>query len=190
MWYHMVDWGAWATLVAATVAAVVTFIAWKSMEVQKQTIKFLQKTDEENFSNSWTNQVIDWAGECSDCMAGAHFALLENDVPEEINAILAKLSSLLDRGRFLFENDRNDGFGASKPRAYQGYRPYLLDCLFNVYLVCEQRLKLTAEMKDVQKEIFNKFVFKNRRDFVSEIQEVVNPNWFHRKAIRFDRTGD
>jgi len=47
---------------------------------------------------------------------------------------LAKLSSLIERGRFFFSNfDKSGSYGCTKPIAYRGYRNLALDFLVALY---------------------------------------------------------
>jgi hypothetical protein len=98
-------------------------------------------------------------------------------VPDEelVMERLAKLSSVIDVGRFFFENNRKTAFGKNKRRAYQGFRPKLFDCLVVVYNSYSVFLN-NSEVPDKAK------ISDAKRQFVSLVQEVVDPNWFARKA--------
>jgi hypothetical protein len=79
---------------------------------------------------------------------------------------LARLSALIERGRFYFPNvDKKDGFGLQKPQAYQGYRLVPLD-----YLVYSYNLhsKMDFQTHLAQAE-------KLMRGFTSEVYKVARP---------------
>ncbi|MCI1217956.1 hypothetical protein [Bifidobacterium crudilactis] len=100
---------------------------------------------------SWHNQVIE--------------VLMELKIlsVEERPIRLAKLSALIESGRFYFPNlDRKDNFGAEKPWAYQGYRNVILDFLVFEYEIFSGRdIKNNLEYSDVFRRLFTSYVFKH-----------------------------
>jgi len=77
---------------------------------------------------------------------------------------LSRVSGMIDQGRLLLPNTpRHDGADIHKPKAYQGYRPPVLNNLFTVY---DFAAGLTVETMgpDAAGNLF-----KLRRDFVAEL---------------------
>ena len=194
---YVYDWSAIASFFVAVAALSSSFIAFRAVKLQETTLAFqssnfnLQKQKvEEEFTIAWTNQVVSWASECSDVLSEIQLLVSPSLKIDELflpREKLAKLSSLIDRGRLVFENDKSHDIGNNKPEAYKGLRPKLLDCLFHIYLVSEERLKLSVAEKRKQEKVYIKFVSENRRDFISEIQNVVDPEWFHRRATSLEK---
>ncbi len=88
------------------------------------------------------------------------------DNPEKRACELARLSALIERGRFYFPNvNKNDGFGVQKPEAYQGYRLVPLD-----YLVYSYNLHSEPDFR-------KNLVYAERlmRGFTSEVYKVARP---------------
>jgi len=179
---YVYDWSAIASFFVASAALISSVIAYKAIKLQEATIE-LQKSNfdlqrqkvEEEFTVAWTNQVINWANKCCDVIS-----CLESKAKYEVNSdkdaianLLGSLSSLIDRGRLLFENDRSDGYGQGKPRAFQGYRPYMLDCLVDIY----DNFQPAASLKGAEPVVsylvnqeVSKVVTKYKREFVSQVQ--------------------
>jgi hypothetical protein len=74
---------------------------------------------------------------------------------------LAKLSALIECGRFYFPNiDKNDGWGKEKPSAYKGYRNAILEFLVFEYRLfgrddCEEYLEHAQSLQ----RLFTSYVF-------------------------------
>src|SRR5206468_2657238 len=94
---------------------------------------------------------------------------LKDGMSQEVRNHRARLSSLIDRGRFLLPNERGDQHGGHKPLAYRGFRHPVLDGL----VAAEQIVAGTMEL----------YAFPNsaaalngvRREFVSLVQSILNP---------------
>jgi len=91
---------------------------------------------------------------------------------------LEQLTSLIDEGRFVFENERSDGYGKEKPHAYQGYRPDVLDYLVDAYNILKEIDVAASTERDGGCEP----LISLKREFVSDIQDAIEPNWFSRQA--------
>jgi len=135
-----------------------------------------------SFRLAWYKEVVAWARECVRVLSAAHELSVAHIVDETYMArrrheILEVLTSLIDEGRFLFENDRSTGHGADKPYAYQGHRPDLLNYLVGAY----DAIRATDFHSDVDATHTDHLVmFKEL--FVSDVQKVIEPNWFSRVA--------
>lgn len=104
---------------------------------------------------------------------------------KEKHNYLAKLSTLLDSGRFLFPNiDKRDNFGKEKPAAYQGYRDVILDLLFFSYeLFGREDYKNYLKHAEYFQRLFTSCVFeyldpKKRRKQIKRNTSITNINNF------------
>lgn len=132
-----------------------------------------------SFRLAWYKEVVDWARACVKAMSVAHeVCSTQLEDPDFASRrrleVLEQLTSLIDEGRFVFENDRSDGYGAHKSRAYQGYRPDVLNYLVDSYQI------LKASSVGDQRSC--EMLIDLKRDFVSDIQEAIEPNWFSQQA--------
>lgn len=60
--------------------------------------------------------------------------LMKTKEKQDRNLLLSRLSAQIEVGRFYFPNIRkNDGYGKTKPSAYQGYRHLALEFLVHIY---------------------------------------------------------
>jgi hypothetical protein len=100
--------------------------------------------------------------------------------------ILVRLSSLIDRGRWFFPNELQEGIGLDKPEAYQGYRHSVLDSLVRAY---RQVGKLDWRQQSSNRQL-RQPLEEARRAFVSEVQGVLNPRERDREFERImDQAG-
>jgi hypothetical protein len=113
--------------------------------------------------NEYSKQIMEWYSETIEVLLLLGHRTRKNTQRTEL---LAKLSALIERGRFFFPNiDKQDGFGAKKPTAYQGYRNLALDFLVASYNLYGKKnhANFAAEADQL------------RRYFTSIIFEVVRP---------------
>jgi len=76
-------------------------------------------------------------------------------------AAMAKLSALIEQGRFYFPNvDKGDGFGSDKPSAYAGYRDIALEFLVYSYYTIqrENAHKYIRHLEQLQR-LFTSHIF-------------------------------
>lgn len=157
---------------AAALAVVVSVVAFVAGELRSR----------DSFRVAWTKDVLQWAQSCVGTVAEMEHEFqtasgrklnrkLEPSVRVER---LARLSSLIDEGRFFFENYRHTEWGKRNPAAYRGFRPKLLDSLVCIY--DEYERALGGEDFDIDR------MHAEKRQFVSMVQELVDPRWFARKA--------
>ena len=129
-----------------------------------------------NFQQSYRSAVVGWADEVvavlSECVticeldpkrAGNFF--------DQRNRLRTRLSELIDRGRWFFENGKDSGFGHWKQGAYQGIAPESISCIKTV-LLCVEKLNY-SEIDDNPSQ--RKQIVDHKRKFVSEIQDFVQP---------------
>ena len=110
-------------------------------------------------------------GDCGTCRETARLA----DARLRFLILAGRLSELIDRGRFHFENDRSSRFGKWKEPAYQGLRHPALDVLDKP----RKRLAAAAKpdkcacpccLEQIREDLVNQ-----RRAFVSHVQRFVQP---------------
>jgi hypothetical protein len=111
-----------------------------------------------------------WADESSDALSEAeHLGYAEAadfaapSFVERQHELLAHLSSLIDRGRWFFPNERHDEVGVEKAPAYRGDRLPVLDSIVNTYDIVRGRYGRPEDIR------------KWRQLFVSEVQSVLDP---------------
>lgn len=85
--------------------------------------------------------------------------LLED--PKDKKLLLSNLSAMIEVGRFYFPNIRkDDGFGKTKPSAYQGYRHLALDFLVYIYeIVRREDYRFCKEQIQLLERQFTSLVF-------------------------------
>ncbi len=115
--------------------------------------------------NEYTNGLLKWHGEVVTVLV--KMRLMHSDgQPIKPNEDLARLSGLIEQGRFFFPNiDRSDDFGHEKPPAYRGYRNLGLDFLVASYNLFSGKVSKVALQKA---EIL-------QRHFTSVVFEIVRP---------------
>lgn len=135
---YVIDWSSWIAAFAAIISVVSACYAFKMQS----------KDRAEDFHISWNQDVVSWANLCIDSMSKMHIAVSSDAKlsSAEVWELRASLSSQIDQGRLLFENDKNTEYGADKPTAYRGYRPTFMDNLVRAYdnfsysLDCEKKI--------------------------------------------------
>jgi len=113
--------------------------------------------------NEYTKQIMEWYAETIEILLKLEHKACNKTLRTEV---LAKLSALIERGRFFFPNiDKQDRYGSEKPTAYQGYRNLALDFLVASYNLYNKKdhANFTTEAEQL------------RRYFTSVIFEVVRP---------------
>ena len=180
---YVIDWDAWTSSLALMAAIASSLAAYIALRMQ------LAHRDED-FHISWNQGVVSWANSCIELTSQMSIAV-KNGVElsgVEILEIQSGLSSRIDQGRLLFENDKNTEYGLNKPSAYRGFRPTLLDNLVRAYdnfdYAVNQDYWSLDEARRVQ---ISSTVLVEQRGFVSEIQSIIDPSWFHTKAKNFKR---
>ena len=95
-----------------------------------------------------------------------HIVEIENYDKIKKNETLAKLSGLIEKGRFFYPNvDIGDSYGKDKPAAYRGYRSIPLEFLVYFYEV--------AKKEDAKK--YKQHLYFLERHFTSYIFENLDP---------------
>lgn len=118
-----------------------------------------------SLENEYGNCLMAWHREAVDLLI--HARLLDRDRASlEHRTDLARLSALIEQGRFYFPNiDKEDGLGCNNPPAYRGYRNLALDFLVASYNLLHE---------DATNESRRKLVLLQRH-FTSIVFELVRP---------------
>ncbi len=137
-----------------------------------------------DFKVAWYREVVSWARDCVRSMSAAHELCAShttdrNYINDQRHKVLGDLTSLIDEGRFLFENDRSVRVGLDKPRAYQGIRPRIMDYLVLAY---DRIQEIDADADASVREFFCSHIIDAKRRFVSDVQEAIEPRWFAQRA--------
>jgi len=88
-------------------------------------------------------------------------------------ASLAKLSALIEQGRFYFPNVIKTGYGAENPSAYQGNRDRALEFLLSFYNIVKEDNK--SDFQHLE---------KLQRLFVSDVFDVLEPREYNKRVER------
>jgi len=97
--------------------------------------------------NEYANCLMAWHQQVVDILLQAR-CLNRDRRSTEHRSDLAKLSALIEQGRFFFPNiSKADDFGSEKPPAYRGYRNLALDFLVASYNLLHEPPSQTAKDK-------------------------------------------
>jgi hypothetical protein len=168
------EWGVneWVAVISAILAIV--SLAFNYMVVRKQT-----ELQTATLRVEMDSEVIAWTQEAIDAVsAGVALArsrgaegYAAGEFRRSVSEASQRLSSLADRGRLFFPNDRPDAHGHEKERAFQGFRQPILDA---VVFACARldRMQTSGDSPDAETAAY---LIKCRRLLVSEAQNAVDP---------------
>ncbi len=143
--------------IVAAVFALVSFIIARRTERRQAAVQ------SQDILLQFDMAVRAWGRDAIEALAALEAATWQCD-DFEFTKQLSRVSGMIDQGRLLLPNTpRHDGADIHKPKAYQGYRPPVLNNLFTVY---DFAAGLTVETMgpDAAGNLF-----KLRRDFVAEL---------------------
>lgn len=165
-------WGAVVSFVAMVVSATFAFSARKSakrsLENQDKLVRmerFCLEQEQRERVRSWGDEVV---GAMQAAIDGAAVAQKDASWQAERVELAGRLSELTDRGRWLFENVKDTQYGKWKEGAYQGFRPKVLDVVLEAFNL--------VRPKGEDEALDRKALIDKKREFVSEIQELVKPS--------------
>ena len=169
-------------MILGSVAAIIAVIAaFSSSAAARRSLK----AERQAIRQQYFSELRCWAGECSESLSSAIHWLGEGDTERVKSHIAwtelrAKLSSLIDRGRWFFPNVAHLLVGTNKEEAFRGLRPLVLDQLVYSYqiisrCILEDRSALESEARDL---------VKYKRSFVSEIQKKLDPRQMEEEFLR------
>jgi hypothetical protein len=138
--------------------------------------RFASDVQRVELKRQYFSELRAWAGEVVDAISDAIVEIDPSIAGEGLAAakhkeLCAKLSALIDRGRWFFPNINSDEFGQHKELAFRGYRHEVLDGIVNAYQVLERvDSKQSAANADARVALISA-----RKEFVSHIQAVLQP---------------
>lgn len=173
------EFGDIATWVSAVVAIASAALAVRSSreadQYQRHAADALLKQNQLR-ERQWAEQyfvgVRDWANEVCAAIAEALHLSRYPDIASDPNTRLwteAKLSRLLDTGRWYFPNHWSDDYGQNKEPAYRGIRQPVLDFVFQAYSATHAMAQADACKRSLSQLV------AAQRGFVSEVQNVLDP---------------
>lgn len=108
-----------------------------------------------------------WAEDvCLAMSEGRHLVGSEREFAAQRLTLMARLSSLIDTGRWYFPNTHTEMVGTEKEFAYRGVRQPVLDYVVHAYRTLESSRPA---------EVLCHELISCQRQFVSDIQQVINP---------------
>lgn len=138
----------------------------------------ITNTKKFELSEQYKNELLTWYGKVIFTIS----KLQTNCSEDERIESLSELSALIEIGRFYFPNiDKKDGFGDTKPCAYQGYRHVALDFLVLIYQMADiENIKKCRDKIEYMKRHFTSIVFqivapRKRIKSVKQYTNIVMP---------------
>jgi hypothetical protein len=173
--------------VVASVAAVVSI--YFSMRTRKDGL-IQQRVQVLSLKRRTDMELRKWADAVSERMTEAIFLcdldpkrLAEGEFFRKRHVLRARLSALIDRGRWFLPNINDDGHGKEKPVAYQGHRQLALNCVVEVFRTVS-KLDYTAQSAN---KVCQPDLIKAKREFVAEIQTIIDPMWHAQETKKLMR---
>lgn len=173
------NFGDIATWVSAVVAIASATLAVRSSrsadQYQQNAAEALLKQNhlrERQWAEQYFADVREWADEVCAAIAEALHLARYPEVAVDPNTRLwveAKISRLLDTGRWYFPNHWSVDYGQHKDPAYRGIRQPILDFVFQAYNATQAMSQVDACKKSLSQLV------SSQRGFVSEVQNVLDP---------------
>ncbi|HEY9552859.1 hypothetical protein [Allosphingosinicella sp.] len=163
------DGASWAAALIAVGSMIVSIRYAREAAGHQAEITRLTKEQHRLELRAWTDQYFNvvraWADRvCGTISDAIHMYRLDHSDPLLRRDILARLSALLDSGRWYFPNRHAEQIGSHKPAAYRGLRQPVLDAIFAAYdCIRDERPECGDKLESIQ------------RQFVSYIQGVLDP---------------
>lgn len=173
---------AWIGLIGAVIGAVIgglislaatIYSSRRNLRSSSAALQ-IQRAD---LQQAYRSRVIDWANEVvaifSECTTLCELdPQRASDFFGERNRLRTRLSELIDRGRWFFENDRSSEHGQWKRWANQGLAPQTIESIKSVLKKVEQLNYREMSNNLTHREPIVGF----KKDFVDEIQRFVQPS--------------
>lgn len=154
MWDTVIGAG---SLIVATVSSIFVYYSWKKQEIRHES-------------------VLNWSDEVISCLQGMVIYLkyfYETDSESDfIDEKIYETSILVERGRLFFKNQIVGDYGRSKPVAYRGYRPEILDKILISHNIALNWSNFSKE----QRGFILPYLEDCVREFVSLAQQEVGRN--------------
>ena len=171
-------WSAISTviaLVAMIMSGGFSLIACRETKKQGRLQRFQARQNLRNHARAWADEVV------ANMQDGITQCFIYERNPDNAVASLqftrlaGKMSELIDRGRWHFENDKASGFGEWKEGAYQGLAPEAIHVMKKAhgYLVSAavNPSDTSYDYGDLRTNLT-----MHKREFVSEVQDFVQPS--------------
>lgn len=142
----------------------------------------ITSTKKYELTENFREQLLQWYTEVVATMITIiHYCesgeFLQDSFESQRTELLSKLSFLTETGRFYFPNViKNDGFGQTKPTAYQGYRHINLEFVLHFYF--------TASSPTITDEQI-KWLWKFEKQFTSCIFDMIQPRKYNRLHSKY-----
>ncbi|HJX64784.1 MAG TPA: hypothetical protein VJ860_12640 [Polyangia bacterium] len=132
----------------------------------------------------WRRDLRTWADEAIDALAAPAYFTLSNgkNGATEIGACRQRLSALIDQGRLLLPNEKEEIVGTRKASAYRGLRHPCLDPLVAAEKILGEKMAI-GDLPDQKTALI-----WIRREFVSTIQAIIDPRAVNREIDRLARS--
>jgi hypothetical protein len=161
-----------ADLIVTAVIGVLAF--WAGMKSYSATSRG-KALNAQTFASDWLRDLRSWASDAIDVLSDACYTCGRGDpAPSAEEKAMtqrcrARLSALIDRGRFFLPNEREQDLGDQKPEAYRGLRLPALDAL----VAAERVLGGDADVREFGDR--KTALIAMRREFVSIVQAILEP---------------
>lgn len=166
-------WGVneWVAVGSALIAVLSFALNWamvrRQTALQYESLRAQMDAD----MMAWAHEAIDLVSDGVRLAKGRGGAYAEEELRPALLETTQRLSAVADRGRLFFPNVDHDKFGAHKEKAFQGFRPAVLDAVvfasYQVDRIDPRNLGPDQEAAD--------FLVRCRRMLVSEVQAAVDP---------------
>ncbi|WP_095200959.1 hypothetical protein [Mesorhizobium carmichaelinearum] len=151
---------AYATLASAILSALAIFVAWSQFKKGEYRIDHV---------TSWSNDSISNLQEIYLVISASAEITNEKQKRDRLTELCINSSILIEKGRIFFKNQVINTYGATKPEAYRGYRPKILDPLVVAHEISKDWFKSDAQRRDR----LARLAYENVRQFVSLAQKEV-----------------
>ena len=154
------------------------------------------KLSASSIAADWQRDLRSWASEAVDVLSEVAYTCRVGDPEpnEKETACIARarhlLSALIDRGRFLLPNEREEQYGDHKPRAFRGLRHPALDALVAADRILGNDMGLLS-FPDKKSALIG-----IKREFVSIVQQIIDPQSHNEviaetlRSVNTKRSGD
>lgn len=162
------EWVAVSSALLALVSLLLNFaVVRRQIALQFESLK--AQTDGE--AMAWANDAIDLVSEGVLLARGRGVAFPADEMRRRLLEVSQRLSSTADRGRLFFPNEEHRTHGRDKEKAFQGYRPVILDTV----IFAHYQLDKVDPTEPGPDQAACEYLVRCRRLLVSEVQSAVDP---------------
>ena len=162
-------------LVAMIMSGGFSLIAYRETRKQVRLQRFQARQELRNHARAWADEVVenmqDGITHCFIYKRNPDYAVASL----QFTRLAGKLSELIDRGRWHFENNKDNCFGEWKEGAYQGLAPKAIHFMKQAHeLLAAAAVKPPGTSCDYDN--LRRNLTRKKRDFVSTVQNFVQPS--------------